>query len=323
MKRLFKLFILIILFATVPVYAKEVRQCDRADMENYGVNKKWQITQNNLRNVNNTPCVDAKDKIYDFSDVLTDEEEDELREKINAFIDKYNTDLVIVIKSLPYVNDKQNEDFAADFYDYNDFGIDYPLYDGILLFRNTYEADPYYDMYTFGNAQLYFDQSRYDVILDGIYYELHDGKYLRGFSSFISYVDRYMDKGTPSSADNYYIDDDGYAQEKKYGIFETDSTKMLPYPQIMLGSGVVTLIVMLILVAKNKMVKKAYDANPYLVKNSINYIEKKDEFISSHTTSWTEPEHTSSYGGSSGGGGFHSSGGSSGGGHSSGGGRHG
>ena len=132
-----------------------------------------------------------------------------------------------------------------------------------------------------------------------------------------------MDKGRPSNADNYYIDEDGYAQEKKYGITDSDSTKVLPYPQIMMGSGVVTLIVMLILVAKNKMVKKAYDANPYLVKNSINYTEKKDEFISTHTTSWTESDHTSSYGGSSGGGGFHSSGGSSGGGHSSGGGRHG
>ena len=322
MKRFFKLFILIILFTTVPVYAKEVRECDRADMENYGVNKKWDLNQNNLQNVNNTPCVDAKDKIYDFSNVLTDEEEDELREKINEFINKYDKDLVIVIKSLPYVNDKQNEDFAADFYDYNDFGIDYPLYDGILLFRNTYAKDPYYDMYTFGNAQLYFDQSRYDTILDGIYYELHEGEYLLGFSSFINYVDRYMDKGKPSGADNYYVDENGYAKEKKYGISETESTRMLPYLPIMLGSGVITLIVMLILVAKNKMVKKAYDANPYLVKNSINYTEKKDEFISSHTTSWTEPDSSSSYGGG-GGGGFHSSGGSSGGGHSSGGGRHG
>lgn len=321
MKRLFKLLILIVLFTALPVSA-EVRTCDRADMENYGVNKKWQVTNNNLKNILNTPCVDAKDKIYDFADILTDKEEDELKTKINEFISKYNTELVIVTKSLPYIDDDQNEDFAADFYDYNDFGIDYSLYDGILLFRNTYTSNPYYDMYTFGDTQLYFNKNRYDIILDGIYPDLKGHNYLEGFTNFIEYVDMYMESGKPNEANGYYIDEDGYAQEKKYGIVTTDSTVMLPYLPIGFGCGILTLIVMLIMGSKNKMVRKAYDANYYLVKNSINYTEKKDEFISSHTTSWTEPEHTSS-GGGGGGGGFHSSGGSSGGGHSSGGGRHG
>ena len=70
---------------------------------------------------------------------------------------------------------------------------------------------------------------------------------------------------------------------------------------------------MLILVSKNKMVRKAITANEYLDKGSINYTQSMDQFVRSHTTHYTVSS-------SSGGGGH---GGSSGGGHSSGGGRHG
>ena len=74
---------------------------------------------------------------------------------------------------------------------------------------------------------------------------------------------------------------------------------------------------MLILIKKNKMVKKQYQAEQYLSKESINITNRKDIFIRSHTTSYTESSSSGSGGGSS----SHS--GSSGGGHSSGGGRHG
>lgn len=321
MKRLFKYLILILLFVAVPVNAYQVKECDRSDMENYGVNKKWQITTSNLKNVMDTHCIaDTKAKIYDFSDVLTKEEEDKLREEMNEFITKYKTDLVIVIDSLAYSYDSMNETYAADFYDYNDFGKDYPLYDGILLFRNTYELDPYYDMYTFGNAQLYFTQDRYDYILDGIYSDLHAGNYYNGFSRYIKYVTRYYSEGKPGQANNYYIDENGYAQEREWGFSDSETTKAFPYGGMAIGSGIVTLIIVSIMAAKNKMVKKAVTANEYLVKSSINYTERRDDFVSSHTTSWTESDSSS---GGGGGGGFHSSGGSSGGGHSSGGGRHG
>ena len=65
------------------------------------------------------------------------------------------------------------------------------------------------------------------------------------------------------------------------------------------------------------MIKKETEATHYMNKASLNYTKKQDNFITSHTTSYTV---SSSSGG--GGGGF-SSGGSSGGGFSSGGGRHG
>ncbi len=73
---------------------------------------------------------------------------------------------------------------------------------------------------------------------------------------------------------------------------------------------------MLILVKKNKMVIKATEAENYLDQSSVNITNKQDQFLTTHTTSYTVSS-------SSGGGGAGSHSGSSGGGHSSGGGRHG
>ena len=76
---------------------------------------------------------------------------------------------------------------------------------------------------------------------------------------------------------------------------------------------------MIILVKKNKMVKKKLEMNAYYNNNGADYRVKTDQFIRSFVTSHTVS--SSSGGHSGGGGGSHF--GSSGGGHSFGGGRHG
>ena len=276
---------------------------ERNDSNKWGVNKHWDINSNNLSNVLSTPLVDSSKKVYDFADILSDEEEEEIYSKISDFIEKSNMDMVIVSVDMPYTDDYKNEMFAADFYDYNDFGIDFSNYSGILLLRNNYSRDKYYDMYIFGDAQLYFDQSRYDDILDGIYSHFTSSNYVDGMSKFISRCSSYYDNGYAYKYRNAYDDSDGYIQYNYH----------VPVFMCLVGSSIITLITMCVLVRKNKMIRKATSAGEYLVKDSINYREHTDQFINSHTTHYTVS--------SSSGGGSH--GGSSGGGHSSGGGRHG
>ena len=309
MKKVLKTLILLwILLLNPMVLAKEPTLCDRADMENYGVNKKWKITNVNINNVKTTPCVNARDKIYDFSGVLTDDEYNKLKKEIDEYIKETRMDLVIVIDEIPYSNDSMNEEYAADFYDYNDFGIEFDKYSGTLLLRNTYEQDPYYDIYTFGDAQLYYDYNRLQVILDEIYNDLHSGEYYEGFHKYIEFLKDYYRDG--KSLNDYKVDENGYLH------------KVYKYPFIIIFviSTIVTAIVMSILVKRNKMVLKATEASEYLNKTSTRITNRQDQFISTHTSSYTV---SSSSGGGSSGGGHHSSSGSSGGGHSSGGGRHG
>lgn len=308
MKKLAKLLIIsICIFLNIPNIKASTNTYDRLEENNYGVNKHWNITNKNINNVKNTKLVDANEKVYDFADILTEDEEQEIYEKINSFIKKNNIDMVFVSIDMPYSYDGQNENYAADFYDYNDFGIDFDNYSGILLLRNNYESDRYYDIYTFGDAQLYFNQTRYDDVLDSIYNDFVSKNYLRGIEKFIDKCDNYVDKGYVSNYKYSYVDKDGYIHTNYH----------VPYGICLVLSSIITLIIMSILIHKNKMIKKATKANQYLDKNSINYTEKTDQFLRSHTSHYT----VSSSSGSSGGG--HHSSGSSGGGHSSGGGRHG
>lgn len=312
----FKIFLLLLLTFIIPINASASTQTyDRTTLENYGVNKKWEITNKNKSNVLASKKVDASEKIYDFSDILTNEEEKILYDKIINFIEQYNTDLVILTDNLPYTIDEANETYAVDFYDYNDFGLNFERYSGIILFRNTYESDKYYDIYIFGDAQLYFNQSRKDELLDGIYYELKNGIYLDGFEQFISYCEKYYKLGIPMDLKNYHVDEMGYL------VYEKPPYK-IPVSAIIISDAIFVLITMLIMAGKNRMVRQKLETMNYYNKSSLKFSRKVDNFVREYVTSHTR--ETSSGSSSSGGGGhYHSSSGSSGGGHSSGGGRHG
>lgn len=313
MKKIFNtvFIVLLVLSSTINVYAS-TNTFNRNELENYGVNKNIENINSKLSYILNTKKVDASEKIYDFSDILTDEEEELLKTQIDKFIEDNNMDMVIVTDSFAYSYDKKNEEYADDFYDYNDFGLNIQYYSGVLLLRNTYSLDPYYHMSTSGKAQLYLNDSRINYILDNIYDDIHEGRYYEGFSKWIAYTDNYVKQGIPSTAGNYYLDSNGNMHRAKLKYHA-------PWGIAFIAGIVVALTIILIMVAKNKMVKKARKASEYLDQGSINITKREDTFLRSHTTSYTV---SSSSGGGHGGGGhsFHS--GSSGFSHG-GGGRHG
>lgn len=289
-------------------YATETSQTTgRENLENYGVNKHWTITDANKGNVLNTKKVDASEKIYDYSNVLTPEEKGQLKTEIENFINKTNMDMVILIDDFPYTNVSENETHAVDFYDYNDFGLNFENYSGVILYRNSYDADPFYNIHTFGNAQLYYPFERCENILDHIYYDISNHHYYNGFSEFINLMSTDYDMGIPSEMKGYIVNKDGYL-EKQY---------VVPLIPILIISLIITFIIMKIMIKKNKMVVKATNAHEYLDTKSINYTNKEDRYISSHTSSYTVSSS------SGGGGGRSSFRGSSGGGHGGGGGRRG
>lgn len=300
------LILLFTLFLGITNVNAEVYTIERTK-DDLGVNKNFEITDDNLNNVLNTPRVDADDKIYDFANILDDDTKNELYEDIQDFIEYTNMDMVILTTNLPY-SDSQIEDYTADFYDYNDFGINFDKYSGIIIVRNTNSYNKFFNIYTFGDAQLYYPFERCENILDTIYYDIRNENYLSGFRTFIVESKKYYDYGIPYDYRNYYVDEMGYLKEK-YTI---------PFLGAFIFSSIMTLIIMLVMIHKNKMVKKATKATIYLDESSVNYTKVEDRFVNTYTTSYT----TSSSSGGSGGGG-HSHSGSSGGGHGGGGGRHG
>ena len=313
MKKLCKYIFIVFLtlISTINVYAS-TNTYDRNTLENYGVNKNVENIDSKLSYIMKTKKVDANEKIYDFADILTDEEETQLKAKIDQFIEDNNMDMVIVTDTFAYSRDKENEEYADDFYDYNDFGMSFDYNSGVLLLRNTNPSDPYYHMSTTGNAQLYLSDSRINYILDNIYSDIKSGNYYEGFSKWISYTDNYIKSGYPSTASNYYLDNNG-------NLIRAKLKYHLPLVPAFLMALAVAGTIIGIMISKNKMVKKASKAGEYLDTNSINITKREDTFLRSHTSSYTI---SSSSGGGHHGGGHSSPHGSSGHSHG-GGGRHG
>lgn len=309
MRNKLKIFLIIMMFFSGMINCSaSTKTYDRNSLPNYGVKKNWKITEYNKEKILSTPAVDASEKVYDYANILTEDEENILKEKIDKFISETNLDMAIVIPSFTYSNDSENEDYAANFYDYNDFGMGNEKNSGVLFLRNANPKDPYFNIYTFGDAQLYYDYNRLESVLDKVYPDISSKNYLSGFTDFIDEMTRYYKAGISKSLDNYKVNKNGYLKEKF----------RIPWFEVIGASALLTIIILVVLVKKNKMIMKASDATEYLDRKSFTINEKRDKFINSHISSYTMSSSSSS-----GGGGISSSSGSSGGGHSSGGGRHG
>ncbi|MBP5684588.1 MAG: TPM domain-containing protein [Bacilli bacterium] len=322
MKKIIYGLFALLLFFSLNVNAS-TKTYERTEENGYGVKKETDY-HDRLDHIKKTKYVDAKEKIYDFSDILTEDEEKELKGLIDEYYKKTGFEIVILTDNVAYIKDSENTVYAEDFYDYNDFGLEDKYYSGVIIFRNTYE-NPYYEMVATGKAQIYYplkenalinndDMLDIDYILDSIYDEISGKQYLSGFKHFISILNTMYDSGIPREMEGYTLDDTGHLvpPEKPPEEYKTPTILML------ISSIVGTSIFTGVNVKKNKMVKHEYDADNYLDHSTINYTKRTDTFVNSVVTH----HRISTDSGGSGGGGFSSHTGSSGFGHTSGG-RHG
>lgn len=303
----YSLIFVIAFIGFIPLIFAKPQTFERNENNNYLINKDIDITTSNLYNIKNTYAVDAKEKVYDFSEILSDEEKIQLKSKLEEFIELSDMDAVIIIDNLNYGNNYPYGTFASDFYDYNDFGINFEHYSGVLFLRDANSSSPFFYIYAFGDAQLYYSSERMESILDNIQMNFSGYSSTGGYHTFIDEITKYYKMGIPKEMKHYFINEKGILV-KEY------------VPPILLAIGiatVVTIIVISILVGKNKMIKRETKALNYLDINSVNFTVKQDKFIRDSISSYTISSS------SGGGGGRSSSIGSSGRGFSGGSGRRG
>ena len=292
MKKYIKL--LIVLFLTIFISFNTVNAStntkERTE-DNYLISDKITVTESNKYNILQTPAVDASEKVYDFADLFTDSEEQSLYEEITKYIDKYKMDLAVVTISSNVKSSAQ--EYADDFYDYNDFGINSSK-DGVLFLIDMDTRNIH--MTTTGQAIKMYDDERVDDALDLVYQHMTDQEYYLGTTKFINKISSDMDSGVPSSNKNMVIDKDD----------NVHMIKRVNYLFITVLSFVIATIVIAILIAKNKLVRKATTAEEYLVKDSVKINNDGTTLISSNTVKH-KIEHDSGGGSSSSGGSsFHS-----------------
>ena len=227
--------------------------------------------------IKSVSAFDTTLKVYDYAQVLTSDEERELKKSIDLYIANHNMDMAIV--TVKYHSKSDTMNYADDFYDYNGFGFG-SNYDGVIFvldFTFWHNGDIW--MSTSGNAINIYTDARIDNILDAVVSKKNYG-YYEMFNTFIKESDYYASEGVPIYTDSVYSEES-------------------PLPSIVVTSIVVPTIIVLIFVFKNKMVKKSTTAGQYLLKDSV-VINKRDaRFITTHTTSVRINDSSSSSGGGS------------------------
>lgn len=258
----------------------------------------------------NKVCTETE-RVFDYGDVLTEEEEQSLRELIAKREKQTHCDIVLVTMN------ESIEEYAKQ-YDPNAYGEEWAMI----------KADNFYDEHGFGwNKYQESDDGDGVLLLDNWFRE-SDGKIHTWFSTSGIAMDKYSTGMIDHLLDEvyYYIEDDPYkAYEAYIETFYQDMTDSFVDAESQKAVGIAALIIPLIVAVvfiilnlSGKEGKKTTSANTYVAGGGNAHFPVKRDMFLRKTTTKRHIERSSSGGGHSGGGGGHVSSG----GHSHGGGGH-
>lgn len=248
----------------------------------------------------NLVCTETE-RVFDYADVLTPEEEDSLRELIAEREKQTRCDIVLVTMN------ESLEDYAKQ-YDSSAYGSDWAMI----------KADNFYDEYGFGwNKYQESDDGDGVLLLDNWYRE-SDGKVHTWLSTSGRAMNIYSSEMISNLLDQVYnyIETSPYEAYKAYvNTFYEDMTGEIIIPWFMVF--IIPTIVAILFICVNmsgKEGRKTTKASTYVEGSGANFKVRSDQFIGRTVTQRQIPQSS----GSSGGGGAHVSAG----GHSHGGGGH-
>lgn len=262
---------IILVLIYIPVFASTNTKV-RDSSNNYLVDSDVTVTDETLKAILVTPAVDEKEKIYDFGELYTSSEEAVLYDKVSKYIKSYNIDFAIVT-----VNQNQmvsSEDFARAFYYYNKFGFNEKK-DGIVFLIDMKYRQIF--MLTSGKAKdLYEDGKKSEALKSAVSY-VKDKEYYQGTLNFINSVDSLAISSLPAGE-----------------VSVSRKVDDIPWISLFVISAIITLIVILVLVKKNKLVNKANSSASFLVKDNSEIKLVQDTFMGSNITKRAKVHNNSS-----------------------------
>ena len=131
------------------------------------------------------PIVDNSQKIFDYADLLTSNQEENLLKQINDYINTQKMDMIIV------TIDKNNlapTQYADDFYDFNDFGIGFDK-KGLLFLIDMQNRE--IRISTTGKAIDVYSDLSINNILDYVYDKIKSNNYYGCIEEFIDKANTY------------------------------------------------------------------------------------------------------------------------------------
>ena len=212
------------------------------------------VDENNINNILNTPAVSSREKVYDYADLLTDNEEKKLVTNINEYISNSTIDVAIVTTN--NLNGYSISEYAYNFYDYNDF-----MSDGVVFVIKVGESEPEIFMgnsgATDGKAFKIYTQQRINQMLAYIYKNVSAKNYYNACDDYVKLLKGYfnIDRGG-----DYRVSEDGKL------------VKNIPWIEIITLALTLTFIIVIVSITKlnsNKKVSFADTLDNCIDKNTL------------------------------------------------------
>ncbi len=232
-------------------------------------------------------------RVVDGGDLLTDEEESRLMEKLDEISERQQFDVVVVTAG--GLDGKSAEAWADDYYDFNGYGFGED-HDGCLLLVSMEERDYHISTTGFGIEAL----TDYGMqLLDGYYVpKLSAGNYYDAFVSFADGVDEFVTEakqGHPVDIGNSETEEIFPVQEEEHGMPGAGAAAGA------VGGGLVTsLLATQSMRRKLKTVRRQQAASQYFERGSMHVSVARDDFMYRNVSRTPRPkDNDRDHGGSS------------------------
>lgn len=242
-------------------------------------------------------------RIFDFADLLTSEEEEHLKGLSFEIGNQVETDILVV--TIDDARGKSAMEYADDFYDEGAYGYEKPYGTGILLLIDMDNREAWIS--TSGDAIDHFSEARINATLDEIFLYLPEGDYYNSVLVFMENVEQYM-ASLPSSSNKNEYNPDAYPDT----IFYYDEEEsILKNPFICFGIAVAVGAVSILVMVSGAKSRMTVGGRTYVEQGSFRINSRRDTFLRTTTVTRKIETAKSSGGGFSGGGRHTSSGGRS------------
>ena len=222
------------------------------------------------------------ERLADFADLLDDGQEEELEAKLDQVSEDYGCDVVVVTEET--LDGAVPQDYADDFFDYNDYGMGEDK-SGILFLITMSERK--WCISTHGEAIQIFTDAGQEYMTDNFGSYLSDGEYYEGFMKFADLCEEFIiqaQSGEPYDVENL-------------------PKETIPFYMIFLISLVIGFVIALIVTgvmrSRMKTVRMKPDAADYMKDGSLHINRSRDIFLYHQVTRTAKPKEESSGGGGS------------------------
>lgn len=218
------------------------------------------------------------ERVYDYAEVLSAEEEDRLRQLIAETEEKIQCDIVLVtvdrqVGNSDYEWEKNMRNLADDFYDQNNYGYDKVHGDGVLLLDNWYEGQGGSWLSTCGKVYEQFSNADIDEVLRAVYNQVENDSY-EAYQAYIREI-------------SYKMSGD------------------IPFPGVLLLIPVVVMLIFVAIKMKSPAGKDTVAVNEYVAGGRPEFKAQSDQLVNKFVTRRHIPKPSSSGGGGGGRGGSH------------------